>query len=159
MEAIASGVDITQPSCREQLKLLQTKAPVLASFILKHYCGHSLAHDVRRLIKHLRDLIVAPFVGCEPNFPPSGEPNSLLFFPNLPQVRGKRMYEADHQKICADQDVCRKYSSTHPSLTPGIFTLFFLQTWNLLWFSSDGVTRITSTSFWNFSVQVSHTTY
>ena len=33
------------------------------------------------------------------------------------------MYETDHQKICADQDACRKYSSTHPSLTPGIFTL------------------------------------
>ena len=63
MEAIASGVGITQPSRREQLKLLQTRAPVLASFILKHYRGHSLAHDVRCLIKHLRDLKVAPFVG------------------------------------------------------------------------------------------------
>ena len=125
MEAIASGVDITQPSCREQLKLLQSKAPVLASFILKHYCGHSLAHDVRRLIKHLRDLIVAPFVGCGLDFPPSGGPNPLLFFPNLPQVRGKRMYKADHQKICADQDACRKYSSSHSSLTPGIFTLLY----------------------------------
>ena len=135
--------------CRlqEQLKLLQTKAPVLASFILKHYRGHSLAHDVRSLIKHLRDLIVAPFVGCEPNFPPSGEPNSLLFFPNLPQVRGKRMYEADHQKICADQDACRKYSSTHPSLTPGIFTLFFCRHGICCGFQVMGVTRITSTTF------------
>ena len=25
------------------------------------------------------------------------------------------MYEADYQKICANQDACRKYSSTHPS--------------------------------------------
>ena len=92
---IASGVDITQPSRREQLKLLQTKAPVLASFILKHYCGHSLACDVCRLVVHLRYLIVAPFVSCEPDFPPPGEPNPLLFFPNLPQVWGKRMYKTD----------------------------------------------------------------
>ena len=108
----------------EQLKLLQTKAPVLTSFIFKHYHGHSLAHDVHHLILHLRDLIVP--VGCEPDFPLPGEPNPLSFFPNLPQVRGKRMYEADHQKICANQDACRKYSSTHPTLTPSIFTLFFV---------------------------------
>ena len=35
MEAIAAGVDTTEPSCREQLKLLQERAPVLASFIIK----------------------------------------------------------------------------------------------------------------------------
>ena len=125
MEAIASGVDITQPPCREQLKLLQTKAPVLASFILKHYCGHSLTHDVRRLILHLRDLIVSPFVSCEPEFPPTCQPNPLSYFPDLPQMWGKSMYEADHQKTDrADQDACRKYSSSHPTLTPGIFTIF-----------------------------------
>ena len=121
MEAIASGVDITQPPRRKQLKLLQQKAPVLSSFILKCYRGHNLPYDVRCLILRLRDLIVAPFVYCEPAFPPPGQPNPLSFFPNLPLVRGKGIYEADHHKISDDQDACRKHSSNHPTLTPGIF--------------------------------------
>ena len=41
MEPVASGVDIKQPPHREQLELFQTKAAVLALFILKHYRGHS----------------------------------------------------------------------------------------------------------------------
>ena len=44
--------------------------------------------------------------------------------PNLPQVWGKRMYKTDHQKICDNQDVCRKYSSSHPTVTPGTCALF-----------------------------------
>ena len=119
-----SGVDITQPQHREQLKLLQQKAPVLSSFILKCYCGYNLFYDVRCLILRLRDLIVAPFACCEPAFPPPCQPNPLCFFPSLPQVQGKGIYEADHHKISDDQDACRKYSSNHPTLTPGIFTLF-----------------------------------
>ena len=125
MEAIASGVDVTQSPRREQLKLLQQKAPVLRSFILKCYRGHNLPYDVRCLILRLRDLIVAPFICCEPAFPPPSQPNPLSFFPNLPQVQEKGIYEADHHKISSDdQDACRKYSSNHTTLTPGIFTLF-----------------------------------
>ena len=123
MEAIASGVGITQPPHREQLKLLQQKAPVLSSFILKCYRGHNLPYDVRCLLLRFRDLIVAPFVYCEPAFPPPGQPNPISFFPNLSLVRGKGIYEADHHKVSDDQDACRKYSSNHPTLTPGIFTL------------------------------------
>ena len=88
MEAIASGVDITQPPHREQLKLLQQKVlPVLSSFILKCYCGRNHLYDVCCLVLRLRDLIVAPFVCCEPAFPPPCQSNSLSFFPKLPQVQ------------------------------------------------------------------------
>ena len=31
------------------------------------------------------------------------------------------MYQADHHKICANQDTCRKYSSSHPTLAPEFF--------------------------------------
>ena len=121
METIASGVDITQPQHREQLKLLQQKAVVLSSFILKCYCGYNLPYDLCCLILCLRDLIVAPFACCEPAFPPPCQPNPLSFFPSLPQVREKGIYKADHHKISDDQDACRKYLSNHPTLTPGFF--------------------------------------
>ena len=88
MEAIVSWVDITQPPHREQLKLLQQKVlPVLSSFILKCYCGRNHLYDVCCLVLRLRDLIVAPFVCCEPAFPPPCQSNSLSFFPKLPQVQ------------------------------------------------------------------------
>ena len=46
-----------------------------------------------------RDLIDAPFVCCEPAFPPPCQPNPLSFFPNLPQVRGKGIHKGDHHKL------------------------------------------------------------
>ena len=71
-------------------ELLQQKALALVSFILKGYCGHGLPHDVWCLVLHFRDLIVATVAGYEPDFPPPCQLN-LLFFPNLSEVRGKRV--------------------------------------------------------------------
>ena len=51
----------------------------------------------------------------------------LSFFPKLPIVRGTPVYAADHTNSCRtpdDADSCRKYSSSHPTLSPGIFTLY-----------------------------------
>ena len=69
IDAIASGVDITQPSRREKLKLLQEHAPVLASFIIKCFYGQSLPADVRSLIQYLKELTVAPFEDGGMNHP------------------------------------------------------------------------------------------
>lgn len=63
IDAIASGVDISQPSHRGQLKLLQEHVPVLASFIIKCFYGQSLPADVRALVGHLKQLMLAPFRG------------------------------------------------------------------------------------------------
>ena len=107
---------------------LVSNIPKSASFEFLYsqmlYRGHNLPYDVCCLVLCLRDLIVAPFACCEPAFPPPCQPNPLSFFPNLPQVRGKGIYQADHHKISDDQDACRKYSYSHPTLTPEILTLF-----------------------------------
>lgn len=46
---------------------------------------------------------------------------SLSYFPNLPRVRVRRSYEADKN---TKERICTKKSSGHPSLLPGIFTIF-----------------------------------
>ena len=55
---------------------------------------------------------------------PSTSRTSSQFFPNLPQYRGRGKYAADRQKTSHPNDSCRKASYGHPSLFPGIFTLF-----------------------------------
>ncbi len=45
----------------------------------------------------------------------------LCFFPCLPRVRDRRKYRADSK---TKDPICTKRSSRHPSLLPGVFTLF-----------------------------------
>ena len=49
--------------------------------------------------------------------------DTLSFFPSLPRIRNRRHYEADVDKKSKVQ-LCKKGYNAHPSLTPGIFTLF-----------------------------------
>ena len=46
---------------------------------------------------------------------------SLSYFPSLPQVRTRRRYEADKK---TREKICTKRGIGHPSLLPGIFTIF-----------------------------------
>ena len=47
--------------------------------------------------------------------------DSLAFFPNLPKIRSRGFYVMD-KKI--SEKICSKKGSRHPSLLPGIFTVF-----------------------------------
>ena len=49
--------------------------------------------------------------------------DTLSFFPSLPRIRNRRCYEADADKKSKVQ-LCTKGYNAHPSLTPGIFTIF-----------------------------------
>lgn len=46
---------------------------------------------------------------------------SLSFFPNLPRLRTRRTYEADKG---TKEKICTKRGPGHPSLLPGMFTIF-----------------------------------
>ena len=70
------------------------------------------------------DLALAPF-SRPSSFPHLTPENKLSFFPNLPKIRGTHCYSADQRsKGLEDIDACRKYSWNHPTLTPGIFTIY-----------------------------------
>jgi hypothetical protein len=125
---IASGVDIRQIQYQRELKVLQDVAPVIASFVLKLPFGDPIPVDVCSLLDHLCELLLAPFQDTTSRaFPKPPADKKLSFFPSLPIVQGTPEYAADHtnsSRTPDDADSCRKYSSSHPTLTPGIFTLY-----------------------------------
>ena len=60
-----------------------------------------------------------------PDLPPHPHPSPLSYFPCLPELRASPIYEADSvQSKKEDPDACRKTSYGHPTLSPGIFTLY-----------------------------------
>lgn len=84
--------------------------------------------DVCSLIDRLCDLQHAPFQErvCL-SFPSPSPGSKLFFFLNLPKVHGMPLYAADLRSSHVPpegQDACRKYSSHHPTLTPGVFTIY-----------------------------------
>ena len=58
------------------------------------------------------------------SYAPPTPVNQLSFFPSLPLLRGPGRYQADLQTRTSDEDDCKKCSYGHPSLTPGIFTVY-----------------------------------
>ena len=60
----------------------------------------------------------------DPNPPPSDNPSPLRYFPSLPELRAPARYEADLQILAKETDSCRKLSYGHPTLSPGIFTVY-----------------------------------
>eukprot|EP00117_Sycon_ciliatum_P012766 scpid26766/ scgid5378/ len=76
-----------------------------------------------------------PVVPCSVPFPPAteepdipGQQGTTAFFPNLPRHHGASTYGIDKQRsprsCSAHVDSCNKHYSGHPTLTPGVFTLY-----------------------------------
>ncbi|XP_070541358.1 uncharacterized protein [Ptychodera flava] len=54
--------------------------------------------------------------------PASSACDDLMYFPALPMLHRNRKYARDVNK--PDTDACKKFNRGHPTLSPGIFTLF-----------------------------------
>ena len=66
----------------------------------------------------------APFLGIPVNTNPENSQSITddnAYFPSLPLVRFRGSYVADTRKT---SKVCTKHGTAHPTLLPGIFTLF-----------------------------------
>ena len=114
------------------MKFLQTTIPVL--FQLTRSLGYYPSLVVP-IVKEMITKSQAPF-GTIPAVDNSGtsrvgsllescgtkEVESLCFFPTLSIVRKRRKYKADAAKH--PFKVCTKKNAGHPSLLPGVFTLF-----------------------------------
>ena len=61
-----------------------------------------------------------PFSSPVNSLPP--DIDEMEYFPSLPKLRARNIYLADRRK--GAQESCTKYSTRHPSLLPGVFTLF-----------------------------------
>ena len=122
IEKVCAGLDIKHPAQLTHLKVIQEHAPVLADVLLK--CSYPLPMPFLNFIKLLKSYVVTPFDKEELNHSDTGSASKLTYFPNHPPVRGVRKYLCDSKSLCQQKDSCRKHASHHPTLTPGIFTLY-----------------------------------
>ena len=104
--------------------LLQQEVPVL--FDLLSNCSHLPKKTMTPLIHAIVDRASAPFVSESSDSNAIPDQKSILeelaFFPNLPKVRARGIFKVDSHTC--HEIKCTKQSSGHPSLLPGIFTLF-----------------------------------
>eukprot|EP00058_Branchiostoma_floridae_P024016 XP_002609506.1 hypothetical protein BRAFLDRAFT_95599 [Branchiostoma floridae] len=107
---------------------LQKSAPVIFGSLRDiTKGGGEIPGDVKELLLRIHSILDKMFndvpVPPESAYPPPAAPSGLAFFPGLDQHIGLPRYEAD-AKSSGNPGSCRKESYGHPSLTPGIFTLF-----------------------------------
>ena len=104
------------------LKVLQEGSPCLFNLV----CSVSLTDELRQIINMLASCALRPFKGPPPyvtiNTGHSFSDES--FFPTLPPIRDRGHYAADKKQSAVMPVRCSKVSSSHPSLLPGIFTIF-----------------------------------
>ena len=107
--------------CTMAMQRLQQEVPVLFDLIssISSLPSSLLSPVIETLIK----ISKAPFENpsdyeCQN---PTDE-IALSYFPNLPRVRSRNTYCAD--KKSKQEVVCTKNSSGHPTLLPGIFSMF-----------------------------------
>ena len=102
------------------LRLLQHEVPVL--FILLENMPHHPKDVLEPVIHRLIAVSLAPFTApaVDSYLEPTQAENSLAYFPQLKPLRARRRYTADR----SSSKICTKKNSGHPSLLPGIFTLF-----------------------------------
>lgn len=105
----------------DTMVLLQREIPVLFRLLetLTHYPINTMMPILNRLIT----VALTPF--SDENSQCISEPqedcdDSFGYFPQLPRIRNRKHYVADR----SHSSVCTKKSSRHPSLLPGIFTLY-----------------------------------
>ena len=123
------SIDVFMPQNSYYWNLLSKKAPVISSFLsLCHqHISSEIPQEVFDLLGHISVTIQAPFKVSKADkfhYPEPNRTNSLSYFPSLPQLHGNAVYQIDKSRIAAGSDVCNKTSSKHPTLTPGIFTVY-----------------------------------
>ena len=86
-----------------------------------------LPGDVCSVMEHVLEIVQRTYLHPLPppsSYPPTNDDDHWSFFPNLPLVRGKGNYAADTTTTQSDGDACWKASYGHPTLTPGICTIY-----------------------------------
>jgi hypothetical protein len=101
------------------MKMLQEDMPIIFRLIT----DVPIDADIIEILKRLKQVSQQPFKQhTQMPLECSTEKNmDVAYFPSLPVVRRRGIYTIDRKQ---KPDGCRKNSSRHPTLLPGIFTLF-----------------------------------
>ena len=106
---------------------LQQCLPVISEF-LASLPQDSLPDELVAFLSYLWSKATAPFSsGVTSVNSERGDcyNNELAFFPNLPLVRNRELYSQAYANMKAKQErSCGKEYMGHPSLLPGIFTIY-----------------------------------
>ena len=130
LSVIGGTIDLFKSSSHSQLLVLQEVTPILTEFLRnsKRDTAGRPSNQVCDVLSHIVKLCRAPYIGSPPDQPlysPLSGNDPLSFSPSLPLCIGKATYRADLLlKKPAPSDFCRKDFNGHPSLLPGIFTVF-----------------------------------
>ena len=106
----------------DTMQYLQTQVPVLF-YLLQHlkYIPHKVLNP---LLHELINKADAPFLCCSTSTDSDSSVSDfdeLSFFPNLQQIRCRPAYAADRS---TRSKICTKKGGRHPTLLPGVFTIF-----------------------------------
>lgn len=114
--------DVTKDAAN--LKVLQEEIPVIFNLIraLGYYPKEILAPLLSELCR-VAFVVFAVGDAQKPITLTEANEVDLAYYPALPRVRVRGVYQAD-KKAGGHGHACRKRSSKHPSLLPGIFTIF-----------------------------------
>ncbi|XP_065192373.1 uncharacterized protein LOC135823439 isoform X2 [Sycon ciliatum] len=136
LEDITKGLPIRSTEFAHKFRLVQENCPAVSQ-LLASMPGNSLDLNVAAVVKQVLDFMKKsiPVVPCSVPFPPAteepdipGQQGTTAFFPNLPRHHGASTYGIDKQRsprsCSAHVDSCNKHYSGHPTLTPGVFTLY-----------------------------------
>jgi hypothetical protein len=105
------------------LQKLQTTVPVIFKLLSKLKEDFPFT-EFKDCLPYFQQKVFDPFLkDLFPSEDPDDE-DGLSFFPSLQRVRRRGHFVADKKRTMKD-DICTKLSKGHPSLLPGVFTLFF----------------------------------
>ncbi|XP_070537887.1 uncharacterized protein [Ptychodera flava] len=131
-EVVIKGLNLFHSQHRDKLQVITQHAPLISDFIEAVSSNGSLPLDVRYLLKDIlkRCKVPAPMTEVSNQYlqPNQGDLfKTLDFFPNMPKIHGAGNYKFDcreETRACRGLDTCNKFYKGHPSLSPGIFTMY-----------------------------------
>ena len=100
------------------LHFLQQNCPILLNLIQQVDVPHKVMFPV---FMELLERSNAPFVGKSMHPTSDSDKTDDGYFPSLSVCQHRRCYNADTAKA---SKICTKHGTAHPTLLPGIFTLF-----------------------------------
>jgi len=103
------------------LSILQHSVPVIFSLVskLKEQFPRKEFHD---LLEVLIEKSLSPFQNSIPFESTISDESDVSYFPSIPVKRGRGRFPHDTHRVGTSK--CRKTAEGHPSLLPGVFTLF-----------------------------------
>lgn len=121
VKSICTGMEVC--SFPHKWKLLHENVPIIYNLICYHNAT-CLPQEYRKLVNEMLFKAQLPFLkNKHPVIPVSSThvDDGCSYFPSLPKLRCRPMYKSDKKP---DNFMCSKKYPGHPSLLPGIFTIF-----------------------------------